>query len=115
MQTQAPAGALAFKDVSFSYPGHQALALSGIDLQVVAGHTLGVVGATGAGKSSLVRLILRQYAPTEGHISWGAHALADYTLNSLHQSLSWVPQEPFLFSASVAENMRLARFDATRA
>ncbi len=114
-QTQAPAGALAFKDVSFSYPGHQALALSGIDLQVVAGHTLGVVGATGAGKSSLVRLILRQYPPTKGHISWGAHALADYTLNSLHQSLSWVPQEPFLFSASVAENMSLARFDATRA
>jgi len=114
-QTQLPAGALTFNNVSFSYPGHQALALSGIDLRVQAGHTLGVVGATGAGKSSLLRLILRQYAPNQGHISWGDPALAAYTLDSLHQALSWVPQEPFLFSASVAENIGLARADATRA
>jgi ATP-binding cassette subfamily B protein/ATP-binding cassette subfamily C protein/ATP-binding cassette subfamily B multidrug efflux pump len=113
-QTQAPSGALVFKDVSFSYPGHQALALSGIKLRVLAGHTLGVVGATGAGKSSLVRLILRQYAAHQGHISWGAHALADYTLDALHQAISWVPQEPFLFSASVADNIGLAKADATR-
>lgn len=114
-QTLAPTGALEFKEVSFSYPGHQALALSGINVHVLAGHTLGVVGATGAGKSSLVRLILRQYAPSQGQISWGHHALADYTLDTLHQAMSWVPQEPFLFSASVAENIGLAKADATRA
>jgi ATP-binding cassette subfamily B protein/ATP-binding cassette subfamily C protein/ATP-binding cassette subfamily B multidrug efflux pump len=114
-QTQAPTGLLAFKEVSFSYPGHESLALSGIDVSVLPGHTLGVVGATGAGKSSLLRLILRQYAVNQGHISWGAHALADYTLDTLHQSVSWVPQEPFLFSASVAENIGLAKADATRA
>ena len=114
-QTQMPVGALLFKGVSFSYPGHQARALSGIDVRVMAGQTLGVVGATGAGKSSLVRLILRQYAASEGRISWGAHALADYTLDTLRQSLSWVPQEPFLFSASVAENIGLAKANATRA
>jgi ATP-binding cassette subfamily B protein/ATP-binding cassette subfamily C protein/ATP-binding cassette subfamily B multidrug efflux pump len=113
-QTQAPSGALVFKDVAFSYPGHQALALSGINLRVLAGHTLGVVGATGAGKSSLVRLILRQYAAHQGHISWGVHALADYTLDTLHQAISWVPQEPFLFSASVADNIGLAKANATR-
>ena len=114
-QTQVPTGALAFKDVSFSYPGHQALALSGVNLCVLPGHTLGVVGATGAGKSSLVRLILRQYAATQGHISWGAFHLADYTLDTLHQAISWVPQEPFLFSASIADNIGLAKADATRA
>lgn len=114
-QTQKPAGAILFKGVSFSYPGHQALALSGIDVRVMAGHTLGVVGATGSGKSTLVRLILRQYAATEGEIKWGAHALADYPLDTLHQSLSWVPQEPFLFSASIAENIGLANANATRA
>jgi ATP-binding cassette subfamily B protein/ATP-binding cassette subfamily C protein/ATP-binding cassette subfamily B multidrug efflux pump len=114
-RTTPPAGALVFKEVSFSYPGHQALALSDINVKVLAGHTLGVVGATGSGKSSLVRLILRQYAPSRGHIGWGAHALADYTLDSLHQAISWVPQEPFLFSASVAENIGLAKADATRA
>jgi ATP-binding cassette subfamily B protein/ATP-binding cassette subfamily C protein/ATP-binding cassette subfamily B multidrug efflux pump len=106
---------LVFKEVSFSYPGHQALALSGIHLRVMSGHTLGVVGATGAGKSSLLRLILRQYATNQGQISWGAHALADYTLDTLHQAVSWVPQEPFLFSASVAENIGLAKANATRA
>lgn len=114
-RTQTPVGALAFKDVSFSYPGHQALALSGINFCVLAGHTLGIVGATGAGKSSLVRLILRQYAANQGNISWGAHGLADYTLETLHQSLSWVPQEPFLFSATIAENIGLVKPDATRA
>lgn len=113
-QTQMPAGALVFKEVWFSYPGHQARALSGINLRVLPGHTLGVVGATGAGKSSLVRLILRQYAANQGHINWGAYPLADYSLDTLHQAISWVPQEPFLFSASVAENIGLAKADATR-
>jgi ATP-binding cassette subfamily B multidrug efflux pump len=65
-QTQAPAGALEFRAVAFSYPGHQALALSNINMRVQAGQTLGVVGATGAGKSSLVRLVLRQYAADPG-------------------------------------------------
>jgi ATP-binding cassette subfamily B protein/ATP-binding cassette subfamily C protein/ATP-binding cassette subfamily B multidrug efflux pump len=114
-QTQMPDGALEFDNVSFLYPGHQALALSGIRFRVLAGHTLGVVGATGAGKSSLLRLILRQYAANQGHIRWGAHALTDYTLDTLHQALSWVPQEPFLFSASIAENIGLAKANATRA
>ena len=113
-QTQLPTGALLFKGISFSYPGHQARPLSGIDVCVMAGQTLGVVGATGAGKSTLLRLILRQYTASEGRISWGAHALADYTLDTLHRSLSWVPQEPFLFSASVAENIGLAKANATR-
>jgi ATP-binding cassette subfamily B protein/ATP-binding cassette subfamily C protein/ATP-binding cassette subfamily B multidrug efflux pump len=114
-QTDKPNGALEFEGVGFSYPGHAALALSGIDVRVVAGHTLGVVGATGAGKSSLVRLVLRQYAAKEGAIRWGEHALADYRLDSLHQAISWVPQEAFLFSASVAENIGLAKASATRA
>ena len=114
-QTQMPVGTLLFKRVSFSYPGHKALALSGIDVGVMAGHTLGVVGATGAGKSTLVRLILRQYASNEGSISWGKHALADYPLDTLHQAISWVPQEPFLFSASIAQNIGLAKANATRA
>jgi ATP-binding cassette subfamily B protein/ATP-binding cassette subfamily C protein/ATP-binding cassette subfamily B multidrug efflux pump len=113
-QTQTPVGVLALKEVSFSYPGHQALALSGINLSVMPGHTLGVVGATGAGKSSLLRLILRQYAASQGDIRWGAYALADYTLETLHQAVSWVPQEPFLFSASIADNIGLAKADASR-
>jgi ATP-binding cassette subfamily B protein/ATP-binding cassette subfamily C protein/ATP-binding cassette subfamily B multidrug efflux pump len=114
-QTRVPVGALRFEAVSFSYPGHQALALSGINLTVAAGHTLGLVGATGAGKSSVLRLILRQYAAQSGHIRWGGNALADYQLDTLHQAISWVPQEPFLFSASIAENIALTKPEASRA
>ncbi len=114
-QTSVSAGALAFERVAFSYPGHQALALSGIDFSLAAGQTLGLVGPTGAGKSSVLRLILRQYAVQDGHINWSSKALADYRLDALHQAISWVPQEPFLFSASIAENIALAKPEASRA
>ena len=114
-RAERPVGAFRLEGVSFSYPGHQALALAGIDVHLLPGHTLGVVGPTGSGKSTLLRLILRQYAVNEGRIAWGAHALTDYTMDTLRQAISWVPQEPFLFSASVAENIGLARENATLA
>jgi len=76
---------------------------------------LGIVGPTGAGKSSIVRLLLRQYAAQSGETSWGGHALADYTLEALHAAIAWVPQEPFLFSASLADNIALVKPEATRA
>ena len=108
-------GALTFDGVNFSYPGHQALALSGLRLNLPAGQTLGLVGATGSGKSSVLRLILRQYAAQSGNIVWGGRLLSDYTLDALNRAISWVPQEPFLFSASIAENIALAKADASRA
>ena len=108
-------GALTFDGVAFSYPGHQALALSGLRLNLPAGHTLGLVGATGSGKSSILRLILRQYAAQSGNIVWGGQLLSDYTLDALNHAISWVPQEPFLFSASIAENIALAKAGASRA
>jgi ATP-binding cassette subfamily B protein/ATP-binding cassette subfamily C protein/ATP-binding cassette subfamily B multidrug efflux pump len=100
--------------VTFSYPGHQARALVDINLSVLPGQTLGIVGATGAGKSSVLRLILRQYAAQQGHIRWGGNAIGEYTLDALQQAVSWVPQEPFLFSASVADNIALSKADASR-
>ena len=108
-------GPLMFDGVNFSYPGHQALALSGMRLNLPAGQTLGLVGATGSGKSSVLRLILRQYAAQSGNIVWGGRLLSDYKLDALNRAISWVPQEPFLFSASIAENIALAKSDASRA
>jgi ATP-binding cassette subfamily B multidrug efflux pump len=108
-------GALVFDGITFAYPGHQALALSGLNLTLPAGQTLGLVGATGAGKSTVLRLILRQYTAQAGGATWGATALHDYQLDALNRAISWVPQEPFLFSASIADNIALARADATRA
>jgi ATP-binding cassette subfamily B protein/ATP-binding cassette subfamily C protein/ATP-binding cassette subfamily B multidrug efflux pump len=108
-------GALVFEGVQFSYPGHSARALDGLSLSLPAGQTLGLVGPTGSGKSTVLRLILRQYAAQSGRTTWGERALGDYQLDALNRAISWVPQEPFLFSASIAENMALARSDASRA
>jgi ATP-binding cassette subfamily B protein/ATP-binding cassette subfamily C protein/ATP-binding cassette subfamily B multidrug efflux pump len=108
-------GALRFEAVQLRYPGQPQDALSAVSFHLPAGQTLGLVGPTGAGKSSVVRLILRQYTQTSGSMQWGDTALADYQLEALHGAISWVPQEPFLFSATVAANIGLSKPDATRA
>jgi len=79
------------------------------------GGTLGIVGPTGAGKSTLLHLLLRHDVPQEGAIRFDDVPVEDYTLAALRSVLAWVPQEPFLFSATIAENIALARPDATRA
>jgi ATP-binding cassette subfamily B multidrug efflux pump len=112
--TLAP-GRLVLDGVSFTYPGQDAPALSGVSLSLQAGQTLGLVGPTGAGKSTLLRVLLRQATPQRGRVAWGGHALADYTLASLRSAISWVPQESFLFSATIAGNIALGRPEATRA
>ena len=117
-------GTLCAEGLRFCYPGSLQPALNGVGFTLPAGQTLGLVGPTGAGKSTLVKLLLRQWAPQQGRITWGGptkstdatpHDLADYTLAALRAGIAWVPQEPFLFSASVAENIALARPDASRA
>jgi ATP-binding cassette subfamily B protein/ATP-binding cassette subfamily C protein/ATP-binding cassette subfamily B multidrug efflux pump len=108
-------GVLQARNISFRYPGQAQAALDGVSLQLAPGTTLGVVGPTGAGKSTLLRLILRHYAPHAGELRWGAHPLAAYRLDALRAAVAWVPQESFLFSASIAENIALARPDATPA
>ena len=113
--TIAGAAPLRFDGVSMRYPGQSAPALEDIGFTLAPGGTLGIVGATGAGKSSIVRLVLRQFAHDAGGISWDGRPLADYRLDSLRAALRWVPQEAFLFSASIADNIALGRPDATPA
>ncbi len=108
-------GALVADDLHLRYPGTSQEALAGVGFSLPAGQTLGLVGPTGAGKSSLLKLLLRQWPGTQGHIHWGGTALADFTLAALRAGIAWVPQEPFLFSATVAENIALGRPDATPA
>jgi ATP-binding cassette subfamily B protein/ATP-binding cassette subfamily C protein/ATP-binding cassette subfamily B multidrug efflux pump len=107
-------GELALDDVTVCYPGQTEPALAGVSLRLRPGQTLGLVGPTGAGKSTLLRVLLRQLTPRSGSVRWGGHALDEYTLKALRDAISWVPQESFLFSASIAENIALARPDATR-
>jgi ATP-binding cassette subfamily B protein/ATP-binding cassette subfamily C protein/ATP-binding cassette subfamily B multidrug efflux pump len=90
-------------------------ALHDISIALAPGATLGIVGPTGAGKSTLLALLLRHYRPSAGRIAWAGTSIDDYQLAALRAGISWVPQEPFLFSASIAENIALARPDASRA
>ncbi len=115
-QQPLPAQAeVAFEQVSFSYPEAQRRALDQINLQVRPGQTLGLVGPTGAGKSTVLRLLLRQFEPQQGQVCIGGRALPELSLQALRLGLAWVPQEPFLFSASIAENIALAKPGASAA
>jgi ATP-binding cassette subfamily B multidrug efflux pump len=107
-------GALTLDKISFSYPSQQAKALDTISLSVPNGQTIGLVGPSGCGKSTLLRVLLRQVTPQQGDALWGGHALSDYTLATLRAHIAWVPQESFLFSATIADNIALARPGATR-
>jgi ATP-binding cassette subfamily B multidrug efflux pump len=100
--------------VRFTYPGQAHPALDGVGLRLQEGRTLGLVGPTGAGKSTLLRLLLRHHDPDTGTLRWNGIDLRAFTLDALRDAIAWVPQEAFLFSASVADNIALARPDATR-
>jgi ATP-binding cassette subfamily B protein/ATP-binding cassette subfamily C protein/ATP-binding cassette subfamily B multidrug efflux pump len=108
-------GDLTVRSLVYAYPGQPHHALDHVSLTLEAGKTLGLVGATGSGKSTLLRLILRQYAAQSGELRWGNHALDEYRLATLRSAISWVPQESFLFSASIADNIGLAKPGASRA
>jgi ATP-binding cassette subfamily B protein/ATP-binding cassette subfamily C protein/ATP-binding cassette subfamily B multidrug efflux pump len=92
----------------------RAPALIDVSFELPPGQTLGIVGPTGAGKTTLLALLLRHYAPAQGEVRWGAHRLDDYRLAALRAAIAWVPQEAFLFSASIADNIALARPQSTR-
>ena len=109
------AGLLQAIELHFAYPGQSRPALAGLSFDLPAGKMLGLVGPTGAGKSSLLKLLQRQWPADQGQIRWGESALEAYRLSALRGAIAWVPQEPFLFSTSVAENIALARPDASRA
>jgi ABC-type multidrug transport system fused ATPase/permease subunit len=120
---QAPRGEVRLERVRFAYavtgePGAQATGpevLHGVDLLVPAGSTLALVGPTGAGKSTVAKLIARFYDPLSGQVTLDGHDLRQVRLTDLRRAMGYVPQEGFLFSGSVADNIRLGRPDATRA
>jgi ATP-binding cassette subfamily B protein len=106
-------GQISFQDVSFSYPGVTPFVLSGVSFDIKPGSRLGITGTTGAGKTTLVSLLLRLYDPTAGRILLDGTDLRDYKLVDLRNQFSVALQEPILFSVSVAENIRYARPEAS--
>src|SRR6266705_2598323 len=105
-------GKLAFRNVSFGY-GQNRAALNQVSFQVYPGTRVGIVGPTGAGKTTLVSLMLRFYDPTEGQIVLDDVDLRDYRLSDLRKQFALVQQEPVLFPTSIAENIAYARPEAT--
>jgi ABC-type multidrug transport system fused ATPase/permease subunit len=105
------AGRIEFKDVFFQYTEQQTV-LAGFNLIIKAGETVALVGHTGAGKSSLGRLIARFYEFQGGQILIDGHDIRTFDLQAYHRQLGIVPQVPFLFSGTVADNIRYARPDA---
>jgi ATP-binding cassette subfamily B protein len=107
-------GEIRFEDVTFGY-GDDAPALSHVTLEVPPGQTVALVGATGAGKSTLAKLVARFYDPTGGRLLIDGHDLRDVTERSLRTQLGVVPQESYLFSGSIRDNVAFGRPDATGA
>ncbi len=105
-------GEIEFDDVSFSYDGENP-ALCEIDLVIPPGQTVAMVGATGAGKSTLAKLVARFYDPDHGRVLVDGHDLRDVTEASLRSQLGIVPQEGFLFSGTIRDNIAFGRTDAT--
>ncbi|MGB2086899.1 MAG: ABC transporter ATP-binding protein, partial [Flavobacteriaceae bacterium] len=101
-----------FKDVSFTYPDTGIQALHKVSFTLKAGETLGVIGKTGAGKSTLLELIARLYDPTEGDVLIDGQQAKTYSLRELRKAVGYVPQNPFLFSESIEENIRFGKANA---
>jgi ABC-type multidrug transport system fused ATPase/permease subunit len=106
-------GEIELDAVRFSYGEEAGIALDGIDLHVPAGQTVALVGETGAGKSTLAKLVARFYDPQEGRVLVDGHDVRDLSSSALRSQLGIVPQEGFLFSGTVRENIAFGRPDAS--
>ncbi|RLP60224.1 ABC transporter ATP-binding protein [Kocuria rhizophila] len=106
-------GRLEFRDVTFQYPGAEAPVLDDICFTAEPGRTVAIVGATGSGKSTLINLVPRLIDPVGGEVLLDGLALPDYAPEDLAGRVGLVPQRPFLFSGTVASNLRFGREDAT--
>ena len=121
---EVPNGSIEFRGVRFDYsfkdqpasnvqPQHKRSALYNITFDIKSGETIGVIGGTGSGKSSLVNLICRLYDPRQGEIWVGGHPVKDYDLTALRTAVSVVLQQNILFGGSVIDNLRWGKPDAT--
>ncbi len=111
----APRGHVEFRDVEFRYPGAEEPVLRGISFEAEPGKTTAIVGSTGSGKSTLINLIPRFYDVSEGCVLVDGIDVREYRLEDLWKTIGVVPQRAFLFSGTVASNLRYGNEDATEA
>lgn len=106
-------GDIEFKNVSLTYEDTNIEALKDISFKVESGETIAFIGKTGSGKSSIVNLVSRLYDATKGEVYVDGKLIQDINLDSLRDQIGFVPQDPFLFSETIAENIKFGKEDAT--
>lgn len=112
---KTPVGNVDYQVASFTFPGATAPALTNINFNIAAGKTLGLVGSVGSGKSTIIRLLLREFDNYQGAITFNTLDIRQYQLDAYMPAIGYVPQETYLFSDTVRENIRFARPNATQA
>ncbi|WP_430883873.1 ABC transporter ATP-binding protein [Fusibacter sp. JL216-2] len=105
---------IAFKDVTYTYPGANHPALDKVSFEIENGKTLAIVGRTGAGKTTITNLLLRLFDGYEGEIEIGGRSITDYPVSQIRQAIGFVPQDNFLFSRSVHNNILFSGTEASR-
>lgn len=110
---ESPSGDIEISITNFQYPNHEKSILQDIHFTLKQGKTLGIVGKTGAGKTSLLKLLLREFEGYNGEIRIGGRDIKDYRLDALRKAFGYVPQDHFLFSATIKENIAFAKPNAT--
>lgn len=114
LKDEKPGSAILVKNLSFTYPGTDIEVLKDLSFQLPAGGTLGIVGRTGSGKTTLVELLMRLYDPPEGSIFLGGVDVHDMKLSRMRGMFGYVPQETFLFAMSIADNIAFGHTDISR-
>lgn len=107
--TDDPVGTIEFRDVTFAYPGTDKNILEHFSYTVRKGDRVGIAGESGAGKSTILRLLLRFYAPTAGEIRINGIPLEQISFAELHRRIAFLAQDTYLFDATIAENIGIAR------
>ena len=103
---------ISFENVSFAYPGSKEYAIEDLNVEIMPGETIGIIGATGSGKSTLINLIPRFYDTNKGRVLVDGTDVRDYELKTLRKKIGIVPQKAVLFSGTIADNLRWRKNDA---
>lgn len=104
-----------FRNVTFSYPGTNRVILKDFNLKIESGEKIGIIGESGAGKSTVLRLLLRFYKPDTGQILINGIPIERFSFEQLHRHIALLEQDTYLFAATIADNIRIAKPDATQA